>query len=318
LDDAAPAPTTVGPDLDHATRRLLAELRARDLVPGDYRSPRYLQLLDEALLELNGAGPPMHAVHEVGDGHDPIRLLQPIEAPIGTVVLFCGGWAPGATRHLDPVLRKLAERTSCAFAAVDAGPIWSAPPEARAARARAAFRAAVAAASGFVHAAAPVVVGGEGPGAWCSTVVAAGDGDGGPQPELQVLLCPLLDGESAADAAGGSLTLSARAVRERWSDGRPTSSLWDLPLPPRASSTLVLTAEHDVLGPQGARYAARLRDAGLAVTHHDFPRQLHGFVGMLSLPLGEAAFQRIIRAVRRLAIPRMPSAASTRGGHVGD
>ena len=44
-----------------------------------------------------------------------------------------------------------------------------------------------------------------------------------------------------------------------------------------APSAYVITCGYDVLGMQGAAYADRLRDSGVAVTHAHYPGALHGF-----------------------------------------
>jgi acetyl esterase len=295
-------------DVDHATRGLLAELRARQLLPADHMSTEYLRGLDEFLVEVNGDGPTMYAVHDVDDEMSPFRLFQPIADPIGVVVFFGGGWAPGVVRHLEPVLRKLAERTSCVFAAIDAGRLWATPTAERLDRTVAAFDAAATCAATLVHRGAPLIVAGEGPGAWCATICAEAAPALAQEIALQVLVCPLLSGETD-DAAGGELMLSPSAVSEFWSGREPSWSPLDTPVQRPVPTTLVLTAGYDVLKGQGARYVARLRETCVAVIHEDCPQQIHGFVDMLSLPHGELAFQRIIRAVRTIAVPRMPSAA---------
>ena len=56
-------------------------------------------------------------------------------------------------------------------------------------------------------------------------------------------------------------------------------------LPP----AVVLTAEHDVLRDEGEAYAARLAQAGVAVSHRRFDGQMHGFFTMVNLLPGSAA-----------------------------
>jgi acetyl esterase len=299
-------------DLDDPTRRLLAALDERQLVPGDHLSLKYLRDLDGFLAEVNGDGPPMHAVHEIDDAPLSFRLFQPIAAPIGTVVYFGGGWAPDVIRHVEPVLRKLAERTSCVFAEIDAGQLWAMASDVRVERTVAVFDAAVARAEMLVHDEAPLVVAGGGPGAWCAATCAEAKTGSAGAISLQVLVCPLLSGDTD-DAAGGDLVLSASAARRFWSHHEPPWRPLDAPMSHAVPDTIVLTAGHDVLQRQGVRYVARLRHAGHTAIHHDFPRQIHGFVDMLSLPLGELAFQRIIRAVRSVAVPRMPPSRSEEG-----
>jgi acetyl esterase len=55
-------------------------------------------------------------------------------------------------------------------------------------------------------------------------------------------------------------------------------------------AALVITAEYDILRDEGWRFAERLRQAGVAVTHHHYATAIHGFFSMPGLfPEGRAA-----------------------------
>ncbi|XP_059335242.1 arylacetamide deacetylase [Ammospiza nelsoni] len=61
----------------------------------------------------------------------------------------------------------------------------------------------------------------------------------------------------------------------------------------RLPPALVLTCEHDVLRDDGAMYAARLRAAGVPVTHHHAKDAFHGAVTFLAWPLELAVGRRL-------------------------
>lgn len=62
----------------------------------------------------------------------------------------------------------------------------------------------------------------------------------------------------------------------------------------RLPPAFVLTCEHDVLRDDGAMYAARLRAAGVPVTHHHASDAFHGAVTFLAWPLDLALGHRLL------------------------
>jgi acetyl esterase len=90
-----------------------------------------------------------------------------------------------------------------------------------------------------------------------------------------VLFCPNTD--LTADAASPDIVAAAHlwapdARTRRAASPLHAESLADLP------PTVLLTAEDDALRPEGDALAARLADAGVAVTHRAEPGAQHGFV----------------------------------------
>jgi acetyl esterase len=62
--------------------------------------------------------------------------------------------------------------------------------------------------------------------------------------------------------------------------------------------TVLITAEYSPARSGAEAYAERLRDAGVDVNAQRYERQIHDFFVLLRLPLGERAFQQVIKAVR--------------------
>ncbi|MEQ1653007.1 MAG: alpha/beta hydrolase fold domain-containing protein, partial [Hyphomicrobium sp.] len=77
-----------------------------------------------------------------------------------------------------------------------------------------------------------------------------------------------------------------------------------------APSAYVITCGYDVLGMQGAAYADRLRDSGVAVTHAHYPGALHGFFNTAGALKGARAGVEATAAFLREALaPPKPGKA---------
>jgi acetyl esterase len=137
-----------------------------------------------------------------------------------------------------------------------------------------------------------VAVGGDSAGGNLATVVALVASErGGPALVHQVLIYPVTDCDfgtpSYLENATGYL-LTREGMRWFWNHylAREAQGLERYASPLRAPSlaglpsALVITAEYDPLRDEGEAYAARLRDAGVAVTLTQYPGMIHGFIRM--------------------------------------
>lgn len=245
----------------------------------------------------------------------PVRVYLPevldgggAKAPPGprpTVVFFHGGgWTLCDPDTYDATARGLCRGARAAVVSVD---YRLAPEHPFPAAVDDAYAAVVWAAGHrgeLGGAAGPLVVVGDSAGGNLATVSAlrARDHDG-PGIALQVLIYPSVDarerprpapGGGSPDAAAPDSFLTpahCRWFREQYlgaylraggdpADPRVSPLLADLTgLPPAR----IVTAGFDPLREEGRAYAARLRDAGVAVTEHHFPAMFHGFFGFPSL-----------------------------------
>lgn len=303
--------------LDRSTSAFLEELAAIDPSLANPRGLPELRSLAGKLSELNGPGPDMEAVDDVvlaRDGTMPLRLrvLVPRPQPTGVVVYFHGpawGWVAGSLDTADTVCRKLAERSGAVFVVVDYRKAPEHPYPSAVEDASAALLWAERYRQGLAGDVGALIVAGEGSGAALAVVAARRAREAcGPDVGLAILICPVLSDEvtpQAAFVAGGTLlspvlfeevwTLYAPNVTDRRSrDAAPLHETDYTTHPP----TLLLSAEHDLLAEQSETYRKRLDEAGVPVRHEWFPGQMHGFFGILALPLGERAFQAVVRAIR--------------------
>jgi acetyl esterase len=61
----------------------------------------------------------------------------------------------------------------------------------------------------------------------------------------------------------------------------------------------IVTAGFDPLKDEGAAYAKRLKDAGVAATHVEYPSMIHGFISMSAfVPVANEALAAAARACR--------------------
>lgn len=305
--------------LDWATTRFLDSLSRADDRLRRPRSVADLRSLTECLATDNGPGPALDSAEEVTLHRQNVPtarlrvLTSRLEAP-AVVVHFAGpawGWVAGNLDSTDTVSRKLAERTGCTFITVECRKAPEHPYPAAVEDAWQALQWAEDYRRQLPGPTPPLVVLGEGSGGALAAVLARRTAEsGGPAIGSMILVSPCLDSRTTRRSY-------SRYGADGFVDATLMEHIWDLYLPnalDRASAdavplrerdfsgqppTLFLTAEHDPLYDEGYEYCARLASAGVAVERYEFPRQMHGFFGILALPLGERAFQAVIRYLHR-------------------
>ncbi len=279
--------------LHRQTAELLAGMAALGLPPIEEMTPDDAREQRRAMLRPSPE--PIAEVREIDAGGVPCRLYRPGVTRTAGLLLWChgGGWVLGDLDTHDDLCRVLANRGG--FAVLSVG--YRLAPEHP-------YPAAVddalaAAAWAHEHAAelgcAPLLaVGGDSAGGNLAAVLAN-------RPVVpvcfQALVYPCTDARMGhhsyvENGTGYSLTPTGM----RWfydhylsgNDGSPDDPrvsplLEDDARIASAPSALVVTAEYDPLRDEGAAYAARLAEAGVATTHVHFGGQIHGFFSMFGL-----------------------------------
>ena len=221
----------------------------------------------------------------------------------------------GNLSGFDTLCRQLAARTGRTVVLVE----YRKAPEHRFPTAVSDARAALAwVGSRREQLAAPgeLVVAGDSSGGNLAAVLAQQSGrDTTPAIDFQVLVYPVtaadFETESYRDPAN-ALMLGREAMVTFWDHYVPDEQdrkdpaaaplLGDVTQAPPA---LVVLAEHDVLRSEGAAYAERLRDAGVAVEEHVVPGQMHGFTFPNVLPGAAIGMDLVVDALarRQAAVP---------------
>ena len=305
--------------LDAATIRFLKQLTEGGGKPLHESTPDEARVYLSELAELAGPAPEMQRVeHHTIDGPDArtiLRILVPVENPIGVLVYYHGGgWVLGSIDEYDTVARKLAERTSCAVVLVE----YRLAPEHRyPAAVDDSYAALEWVGQNIKYIAArevPLIVAGDSAGGNLAAVMAIRARDrNGPSIALQVLIYPVtdfnFDRPSYVDPEN-QLLLTRDGMIWFWDhyvpdpsrraepDASPLQTEDLIGLPP----AVILTAEHDVLRDEGEAYAARLQEANVKADLQRYASQMHGFFTLLMLPGSELGFQQVVKAVKRCIV----------------
>ncbi len=138
---------------------------------------------------------------------------------------------------------------------------------------------------------------------------------GGFAPSFQLLIYPITDHRSDTPSYSGNAEgfgLNAGMMAWYWDQylEKPEDGASPLASPLRAADlsglppASVLTAEYDVLRDEGDAYAARLREAGVAVEHRCYPGQIHGFIQLgPAFGVTRGAIEDVARSLRQALRP---------------
>ncbi|HKW79102.1 MAG TPA: alpha/beta hydrolase [Candidatus Limnocylindria bacterium] len=294
--------------LDPQVARLLADARAKD--------PRGIEELSVTDARQRGGSAPVDAMvpfeevretRDVDAGGVPARLYRPRAGTLPLLVYFHGGgWVVGSVTASDNFCRALANASRCAVLSVD----YRLAPEHRyPAAADDAYRATLWASSRARDLgvdARHVGVGGSSAGGNLAAVVSLMARDRHSPPiAVQWLHVPVMDHDFTRpsyenNATGAGLTRAA--MEWFWGHYAPDAAKRDEPYasPLRAKDVralppaIVVTAECDPLRDEGAAYAGRLREAGIAVTYLEYRGMVHGFMSWASaIPMAVKAMHEV-------------------------
>ena len=281
------------------------------------RSPAEARAYRAELAALNGPAPRMARVEnhsiERPDGSFDVRVLVPIEPPVGVIVYYHGGgWVVGSIDESDTLGRKLAERTSCAVVLVD----YRLAPEHRYPVAvddsYAALEWTAEHMNDIAGGEVPLIVAGDSAGGNLSAVMAIRARDrNGPPIAMQVLVYPVTDANfdrpSYLDPENQLLLTRDSMI---WffdhyiPDGRTPNRTRRVPALCRTTSADC--RPQSCSPPNTIRSGMKARstpsgsmDAGVEVDLQRHKGQMHAFFALLMLPGSERGFQQVVKAIRR-------------------
>ena len=284
--------------LDPQAQKVVDALAALNLKPFKDSTPAEAR---ESMRTRTAALGPFEEVAAVADHRVPVtggeitvRVYKPAGMGPHPVLVFYhgGGWVIGDLYTHDGICRSIVNAAGCAVASVDyrLAPEFKYPVPVEDSYAGLLWVVANATRLGLDS--ARIAVGGDSAGGNLAAVMALLARDRrGPRLLLQILVYPVTNhdfGTASYRENGTGFVLTTDDMRWFWrhylsreEQGREMTaspiqakSLADLP------PALVITAGCDPLRDEGDAYAARLRDAGVAVTLTQYPGMFHGFLRM--------------------------------------
>ena len=298
--------------LDKASRELFERLSQSRTKPRHEMTPLEARETFAGIPKLVGEGPP---VARVEDFEIPVerasilaRLFVAQANPEGVLVyLHGGGWVVGSVQEFDALCRELAVRTGYAIIAVNYRKAPEFPFPVPVDDSWTALQWVAEHAERLFGGSLPLLIGGDSAGGNLAIAMTLrARAAGWPRLAAQVLIYPVTDcgmqTPSYLDVAN-QLSLTKEAMQWYWEHYIPEPATRALPeaSPLRVSDcsglpcAIVLTAEHDVLRDEAEEYVARLRAAGVVVSHQRFTGQMHAFLMMGDVLPGSAAGLEFIR-----------------------
>lgn len=266
------------------------------------------QAMEDAVEAETGPELPLPVVADLEADGVPCRLYaKSFGAPV-FVYLHGGGWAYGSIETVDRLCRRIADRSGCAVLSVG----YRLAPEH-------VFPAAlqdVETVLSYVRKEGPALgvdpsrlaIGGDSAGGQLATVAARRQRDAATPLDHQVLIYPVIDPMLASESYAelGEYGLDRASMQLAWETFVPDRALRFSPdVAPLAAdlagmpSTLIITAEYDVLRDEGADYAEALIAAGVPTVHVRYAGMNHGFARKLVLlDAARAAADQIASSLR--------------------
>jgi acetyl esterase len=219
----------------------------------------------------------VHVVSTEANGV-PVRLYG-VPSTAALLYFHGGRFISGDLESHDLYCRELASLSGCYVCAVDyrLAPEHPYP---------AALEDAVKAARWLDEKVDRMAVGGDSAGGGLAAALAI-SGEA-PPVVWQMLLYPMLDATSSQPVPEGPWP-NAADMQRGWTAyadterHNPLVSPLLAPDPSLFPPTFLLTAEVDPLRDENLAFAARLRQAGVALEHHDYPEMVHGFALMTTV-----------------------------------
>lgn len=311
--------TKLGDRVMDPKAQVVAEFSKSVRVPGYF--PPLPELRQQMITLVSLLDEPAPALHEIRDasvpgpaGDIPVRIYRPSDAADLPVLCFYhgGGWVQGDLESHHGLCARLALWSGAMVVAVD----YRLSPETKfpggVEDCLAAYRWLRANAGAFGGDSARIAVGGDSAGGNLSIVVSQQTAAAGDQtPDFQLLIYPAtdfaMDTRSHADLEDGAIIPRDRIIwyRDQYLSSEADGD--DLRASPGRTGDLTgqppalfLTAGHDPLRDEAANYAARLTEAGVDVTMHEYPGQIHGFMMLVkALPQGAEATREAAHYMRR-------------------